>query len=141
MKDVLNGLKGRPLDHIGLACSDVETDVKFYQDVLGYQVIGKFPSAITGRNCYFLKSGYTVYEVYQPNNLPETAYGKIDHIAFVSYDIEADYQFAVEQGYEISTNGIESIPNRFTKNGARYFKILSPTGEQVEFTQIIPDRN
>ena len=139
MKDVLNGLKGRPLDHIGIACSDVEADAKFYQEVLGYQVLGKFTNKTTGRNCYFLKSGYTVYEMYQNDNLPEAARGKIDHIAFVSYDIDADYEYALANGYQICTNGIEAIPERFTKTGVKYFKILSPTGEQVEFSQIIPD--
>ena len=141
MKDVLNGLKGRPLDHIGLACSDVEANVKWYQDVLGYQVIWKGKSATTGRNVYFIKSGYNVYEMYQPNNLPEAVQGKIDHIAFVSYDIEADYQFALDAGYQICTNGIEGAEGRFTKRGVKWFKILSPTGEQVEFQQILPDED
>ncbi len=139
MKDVLNGLKGRPLDHIGLACADVEANAKWYQEVLGYQIIWKAPSPKTGRNVYFLKNGGVVYEMYQPNNFPDTQFGLIDHIAFVSYDVEKDYQFALDAGYKICTDGIESIPNRFTKTGVRYFKILSPTGEQVEFQQIIPD--
>jgi hypothetical protein len=37
-------------------------------------------------------------------------------------------------GYTITTNGIEALPT-FWDNGCRYFKILSPTGEQVEFSQ------
>ena len=47
-----------------------------------------------------------------------------------------DYKFCVEAGYEICTNGIEEIP-RFWDNGFRYFKIVSPTGEQIEFGQIL----
>jgi lactoylglutathione lyase len=59
---------------------------------------------------------------------------KIDHISLVSTDIEADYRFCVSQNYIISTDGIENIPN-FWDHGIRYFKIVSPTGEQIEFCQ------
>ena len=125
-------IKGRKLQHIGLACKDVEANAKWYQEVLGYEVIGCFGGG--AHNVYFLKSGETVYEMYQVDSLPEAVQGKVDHIAFDSYDIEADYKFCVEQGYQICTNGIEEIP-RFWDNGFRYFKILSPCGEQIEFSQ------
>ena len=125
-------IKGRKLQHIGLACKDVEANAKWYQEVLGYEVIGCFGGG--PHNVYFLKSGETVYEMYQVDSLPEAVQGKVDHIAFDSYDIEADYKFCVEQGYQICTNGIEEIP-RFWDNGFRYFKILSPCGEQIEFSQ------
>ena len=36
----------------------------------------------------------------------------------------------------ITTNGIEGIPE-FWEKGCRYFKIASPTGEQVEFCQVL----
>ena len=77
----------------------------------------------------------SVYEVYEAD-IPEAVQGKIDHISFVSEDIEADFAYCVEQGYTICTNGIESIPT-FWENGCRYFKLLTPTGEQVEFCQIL----
>ena len=32
-----------PLDHIGLHCSDVEENAKWYQEKLGFKVVGKFP--------------------------------------------------------------------------------------------------
>lgn len=44
--------------------------------------------------------------------------------------------YAVKQGYEITTKGIESI-DRFWANGIRYFKIRTPGGEQIEFNQIL----
>ena len=56
--------------------------------------------------------------------------------SFDSQDIEADYKFCVEQGYTITTDGIEGIP-QFWANGVRYFKIASPTGEQLEFCQVL----
>lgn len=129
-------IKNRKQGHIGLATNDVEKDAKWYQEVLGFEVIGKFQGA-DGSNVYFLKNCDVTYEMYQANPLlpPESA-GKIDHYSFDSDDIEADYRYCVEQGYTITTDGIESIPN-FWENGIRYFKIASPTGEEFEFCQIL----
>ncbi|WP_343210723.1 VOC family protein [Anaerolentibacter hominis] len=129
-------IKGRKLDHIGLAVTDVETTAKWYQDVLGFTVKGKFVGG-GGNNVYFLQNGDTVYEMYQPGSglIPEVQ-GKIDHISYVSDDIESDYKYCMDQGYEVCTNGIEEIP-QFWEKGCRYFKILSPTKEQIEFCQIL----
>ena len=87
-------IKGRPLDHIGLAVTDVETSAKWYQDVLGFEVIGKFKGG-SGNNVYFLKNGPAVYEMYQPKELKAEVQGKIDHISYVSTDIEKDYAYCV----------------------------------------------
>ena len=76
-----------------------------------------------------------VYEMYE-EPIDEAVQGKIDHISFVSNDIEADYAYCQKQGYTICTDGIEGIPT-FWEKGCRYFKLLTPTGEQVEFCQIL----
>lgn len=130
-------IKNRPLDHIGLAVSDVEADAAWYQEILGLSIKGKFQND-SGRNVYFLTTadGSVTYEMYQDDTLAEDAKGKIDHISYVSNDIEADYKFCVDAGYKITTDGIEGIPN-FWEKGCRYFKIESPTGEQVEYCQIL----
>ena len=126
-------IKGSKLDHIGLAVTDVEASCAWYRDILGFTVIGDFVT--DGVQVYFLKSGDTVYEMYQ-EDLPAELQGKIDHISYVSTDIEADYAFCKDQGYTITTNGIEGIPE-FWEKGCRFFKIASPTGEQVEFCQVL----
>ena len=126
------GIKGRDLDHIGLAVTDVEAAREWYVSVHGFTVIGTFDCGI-GHNVYFIKNGTTVYELYQDDSLPADARGKIDHISYLSYDIDADYAFAVKSGYTVTTNGIEELPT-FWAHGCRYFKILSPTGEPIEFS-------
>lgn len=127
-------IKGRKLQHIGIACTDVEVAAVWYQEHLGFEVSGCFPGS--PYNCYFLKNGDTVYEIYQDDNLDPAVQGKIDHVSFESNDVEADYEFCVKNGYEFATDGIEELP-QFFDNGFRYFKIKSPTGEQIEFGQII----
>ena len=39
-----------PMDHIGLHCSDVELNAKWYQENLGFTVAGKFPGKVQLRN-------------------------------------------------------------------------------------------
>lgn len=128
-------IKGKKLDHIGLAVNDVEKNAQWYQDILGFSVKGKFIDD-NEKHVYFLESNGTTYEMYQDDSLPADAIGKIDHISYTSNDIETDYKFCVGKGYKICTEGIEEI-SQFWDNGCRYFKILSPAGEQVEFCQII----
>ena len=122
-------LKGRTIDHIGIASVCPEEDVKFYTEVMGFRIIGQFGP------CYFIQNGATTYEIFPGRNLPEGAKGKVDHVSYISCDVDADYAYALEQGYEIATNGIETVP--FWANGCRYFKLRTPGGEQVEFNQIL----
>ena len=126
-------IKGRKLDHIGLAVTDLEASKNWYCDVLGFEVIGHFYAGDTP--AYFIKNGDTVYEMYE-EAIDEAVQGKIDHISFASNDIEADYAYCQKQGYTICTDGIEGIPT-FWEKGCRYFKLLTPTGEQVEFCQVL----
>lgn len=127
-------IKNRKLGHIGLAVNDLEASVQWYCDVLGFTLIGAFrtPDGVQAR---FLQNGDLVYEIYQPLERV-AAPGKIDHICLESTDIEADYAYCLAQGYSFEEAGIQSIPT-FWEKGIRYFKIMSPTGEAVEFCQIL----
>ena len=127
-------IKNRKMDHIGLGVNDIESSVKWYMDVLGFELIGAFetPDGVPAR---FLKSGDLVYEIFQPIG-GVSAPGKIDHFSFVSTDIEADYAYCIEQGYSFEKEGIQCIPT-FWEKGIKYFKIMSPTGEPVEFCQVL----
>ncbi len=127
-------IKNRKMDHIGLGVNDLEAAAAWYIDVLGFRQIGAFvtPDGVPAR---FLKSGDLVYEIFQPLE-GVAAPGKIDHFSFVSTDIEADYAYCVAQGYSFEQEGIQCIPT-FWEKGIRFFKIMSPTGEPVEFCQIL----
>ena len=127
-------IKNRKMGHIGLAVNDLESTVQWYQDVLGFQLIGAFQTP-DGVKVRFLQSGDVVYEIYQPL-AGVAAPGKIDHFCFESNDIEADYAYCLAQGYSFEEEGIQYIPT-FWEKGIKYFKIMSPTGEPVEFCQIL----
>lgn len=127
-------IKNRKMDHIGLGVNDIEAAVRWYEEVLGFTLIGAFetPDGVPAR---FLKSGDLVYEIFQPIGGVD-APGKIDHFSFVSTDIEEDFAYCAAQGYAFEEEGIQSIPT-FWEKGIRYFKIMSPTGEPVEFCQVL----
>lgn len=128
-------IKNRKLDHLGMAVDNVEAAKEFYVSVLGGTVEGTFFCDGDPNPVYFVRVGETLYEIYQ-EPVPADARGKIDHVAYVSNDIEADYKYCCEKGYTVTTDGIEALPTFWT-DGCRYFKILSPTGEQVEFSQTL----
>ena len=83
------------------------------------------------------ESGDLVYEIWQPApGQTVDCPGKIDHMCFESTDIEADYAFCKAQGYRFEEEGIQEMPEVWEK-GVRFFKIMSPSGEPVEFCQIL----
>lgn len=127
-------IKNRKMGHIGLGVNDLDASVKWYMDVLGFELIGAFTTP-KGEPVRFLKSGDLVYEIFTPVDGVD-APGKIDHFSFESDDIEADYTYCVAQGYTFEEEGIQCIPT-FWEKGIKYFKIMSPTGEPVEFCQIL----
>ena len=70
-----------PMDHIGLHCSDVELNAKWYQEELGFKVAGKFPG-MGGRNVYFLENPQDgkMYEISQRDQVQQQE-STISHIA------------------------------------------------------------
>lgn len=129
-------IKNRKHDHIGLATNNIDATVNWYIDVLGFELLGDFVGP-DGSPCKFIRNTDITYEIYQPvNGVEAEVEGKIDHFAYQSKDIEKDYQFCIEQGYKIITNGIEEIPT-FWNDGCKYFKIASPSGEAIEFCEVI----
>lgn len=127
-------IKNRPLGHIGLATNDIEATVKWYIDVLGFRLIGEFANT-AGAPIKFIQSGDVIYEVFQPIG-GAAAPGKIDHFCYASEDIEADYRYCKQQGYTFEQEGIQELPTVWER-GVRYFKIMSPTGEAIEFCQVL----
>lgn len=129
-------IKGRPLDHIGLATNDIKATTDWYVKVLGFEQFGDFV-APDGTPCKFIRGKDAVYEIFQPvNGIDPAVEGKIDHISFKSDNIEKDYEFCMKAGLKCTTGGVQTIAT-FWEKGCRYFKVASPSGEEIEFCQII----
>jgi len=126
-------LKG--IQHIGIPTKDLEATTAFYTS-LGFVLKFEAKDADGKPVCRFLALGNMVIETYlseRVNAFP----GSVDHITIDVSDIEAVRR-------EISGAGtftfgepadITFLP--FWENGCKFFKIVGPSGEIVEFCQIL----
>ena len=80
----------------------------------------------------FMEKGGLVIEIYEAEE-GEKLPGAIDHIALDVEDLDALHAYAVEKGFNIVEEG--SLP--FWDNGIRYFTVLGPNNEKVEFSEML----
>lgn len=62
--------------------------------------------------------------------------GAINHISLNTTDIEKAFSAAKEQGLRLVNDEIQSIPS-FWDRGIRFFNILGPNEETIEFCHIL----
>ena len=120
------------MQHIGLPTRDMQATLAFYQG-LGFSIDWKIE--LEGKiGLAFLKLGDCVFETFiNPNAVGVP--GAIDHIALNVTDVEKVYEAIVNDGsYTICDpeKGIQFLP---FYNGVKFFTILGPNGEKVEFNQ------
>jgi catechol 2,3-dioxygenase-like lactoylglutathione lyase family enzyme len=129
------------LQHIGIPVTDIRNSEAFYGR-LGFVNVMQAPFEHEGGMglCTMVKQGDIILELYEmPESILETIRerkdGHIDHIAFDVSDIDATFLWLGEQGFTI----VEESPVflKFWKNGCRYFNVIGPDGERLEFNQIL----
>ena len=127
-------IKNRKMGHVGMPTDDYRATVRFFVDELGFELIGDFMNGDTPMG--FLANDDVVYEVWEEKDMDPALRGKLDHYCFDSSDVEADYAYCREKGYAFATDGIQELPTLW-ENGCRYFMIYAPTGQKVEFCQVL----
>ena len=115
------------LQHIGVPTNDIEATVPFYT-ALGFEVIFRMNN--NGEEVAFLQLGDLVIETYQ-NGKAAGAAGAVDHIAINVTDVDEARRIAEEMKLEIIEAG--SLP--FFERGVKYFTVLGPNREKLEFNQ------
>ncbi len=120
------------LDHIAMLVPNVEETIQFYKEVLGYQIIGEFTRK-NGVTFYYLENNGIVYEFFERSCEP-ILLGKIDHVAYASSDIHADYEYYKQQGCLVDDSGVKYVDSLWGE-GVDYFFIQSPSNELIEFCQ------
>jgi lactoylglutathione lyase len=134
-------LKINHIQHIGLPVTNLEVSQSFYER-LG------FAKAMTSEFDYkggrgsvaMMRRGEILLELYQ---MPEAELqeirtrqdGHIDHIAFDVDSIEEAFASLKDSAFRVVEDGPVFLP--FWKNGCKYFNILGPDGERLEFNQIL----
>ena len=121
------------LQHIGLPANHMDDTIAFYEG-LGFTKKYETVNEQAGERVAFLELKGLMIEAYE-NGRAALQSGAIDHIAIDVENVEAAYRLAQEQGYEIVSNGIEALP--FWEKGVRFFLILGPNQERIEFNEIL----
>ena len=117
------------LQHIGMPTNDIEKTIRFYE-ALGFEVI--FRTLCNGEDVAFLRLGDLTIEAYQ-NGRAVGANGAWDHVALNVTDVNEARRRADEMGLEVIEEG--QLP--FFENGVKYFTVLGPNHEKVEFNQYL----
>lgn len=121
------------LQHVGLPTNDLKATIAFYES-LGFETVYQVKNEAAGEDVAFLRLKNLTIEAYE-NGRAAMQSGAIDHIAIDVSDVEAAYRLAQEQGYQIVSNGVEFLP--FWQNGVKFFILLGPNQERVEFNQYL----
>lgn len=119
-------LKNRKLDHINIMVPNLEQAVSYYTETLGFDLVSRYKN---GMEFVFVSDGTITYELMEDKNLSA---GVIDHIAYVSEDIQADYAHFEKLG--LLTTGLGYIDFLF-ENGVYFFFIKGSANERIEFCQ------
>lgn len=117
------------VQHIGVPTNDIGATIDFYLS-LGFQLAHR---TVNGEEqVAFLRLGNLTIETYQNFRAVGTA-GAVDHIALNVTDVDEARRIAEEMGLEIIEEG--QLP--FWDNGVKYFTVLGPNREKLEFNQYL----
>ena len=117
------------LQHIGIPTNDLNLTIDFYQS-LGFELAHR--TANGDEQVAFLQLGNLMIETYQ-NFKAAQINGAVDHIAINVTDVEEARRIADSMGLEVIEEG--QLP--FWENGVKYFTILGPNREKLEFNQYL----
>ncbi len=119
------------LQHLGLPTKDMEATLAFYQKI-GFEIA---LDTMNGNDrVVFLQQKNLVIETYESQEVAGM-HGAIDHVCIDVDDIEAVYELAQEEKLELLDDGIQFLP--FWERGVKFFNVLGPNHEKVEFGQIL----
>lgn len=126
VQDYITGIQ-----HIGLPVKAMDETLSFYKG-LGFE---EAYSTMNGQSrVVFLKQKNLIFEIYEEDGACNKS-GAIDHIAIDVENIENVFDIVATLGYKMLDEEIQYLP--FWKNGVRFFTILGPNGEKIEFSQML----
>jgi catechol 2,3-dioxygenase-like lactoylglutathione lyase family enzyme len=134
-------LKINHLQHIGLPVTDIGISQTFYEK-LGFQMVmhSTFKHEGAQGKVSMMKFKEVIIELYQMpepelSNVKQRKNGRIDHIAFDVDDIDHTFELLRREGFEVLED--KPVFLNFWEKGCKYFYILGPDHERLEFCQIL----
>ena len=119
------------IQHVGIPTNDMEATLVFYE-ALGFRRV--YHTVNGSEKICFLQLKNLCIETYENGNAVLKV-GAVDHIAIDVTDIEAAYRAVQTLGCNFLGEEISYLP--FWERGIRYFVILGPNQEKIEFCQIL----
>lgn len=119
--------------HVGIPAVDLDETIAYYKH-LGFKEAGYFPNG--NEHCAFMQLGNLMIETYSGEITKARQEGSISHVSINTTDIDKAYEAAKELKLNIVENEIQSIPT-FWDNGIKYFNVIGPNNEKLEFCQIL----
>ena len=119
------------IQHLGLPTACYEETLAFYQG-LGFEILWQ----ATDRKCTFLRLGEAVIETYSVEEA-HPVWGAWDHVALNVTDIDRVYAEIKAAGYRFAQGEDGPIFLPFFENGVKFFTIIGPNNEKLEFNQIL----
>jgi catechol 2,3-dioxygenase-like lactoylglutathione lyase family enzyme len=132
------------IQHIGIPVTDIIKSERFYY-TLGFDCVmrASFPHNRKQGQVIMMQRGDVIMELYQlpepeRSEIKKRKDGHIDHITFGVTDINATFSELKEAGFNIVEE--EPVFLVFWENGCKYFNVLGPDNERLEFNEIITGR-
>ncbi|MGI6404472.1 MAG: VOC family protein [Oscillospiraceae bacterium] len=119
------------LQHVGLPVQDMEQTLEFYRN-LGFEEA--FSTLNQGSRVVFMQQKGLVIEMYEQKKTAGIP-GAVEHLALGVKDIEKTFELAKAQGWKVLDNAIQFLP--FWEHGVKFFTIVGPNGEKIEFSQML----
>lgn len=107
----------------------MEQALAYYTEIMGFEVTGKYTNGI--KNFAFLTDGNETYEFLEDKEVTGIV---MDHIAYVTEDIEEEYAYfqMLDSGLLLTEIGFAAC---LFENGMRFFFIKGAEGERIEICQ------
>lgn len=124
IKDFCTGIQ-----HIGIPTNDIEETIRFYER-LGFNVM--LVTKDKDVTVAFLQLHNLMIETYE-NKSATMQVGAIDHIALDVKNIDKLFEIIKLKNFHLLDTEVRSLP--FWEKGVRFFTILGPNKEKIEFCE------
>lgn len=121
------------VDHVGVMVKDIDASIKFYTEMIGFELNGRITHTNGVIQLAFLgfgNSNETEVELIQGYNDSLPIEGKVHHFAVTVPDIQAEFDRLKQLNVSFIDQEITTLPN-----GYRYFFVSGPDGEWIELFQ------
>ena len=120
------------VQHIGIPTNNITDTIACYQ-AIGFEVIMETVNEAAGEKVAFLQNKNLVIETYETGNATLKV-GAIDHISIDVTDVDAVFEL-VGTRFKSLDKEVQALP--FWEKGVKFFTILGPNQEKIEFCERI----